>query len=69
MCEAALEALVLHLKTFTLLQGTCHAPFDARLQTKPSEGREKPVLRRRKEEKGQISFSYMVRSTFPSESH
>jgi hypothetical protein len=53
MCEAALEAPVHHLKTFTLLQGTRHATFDARLQTKPSERREKPAFRRRKEEKGQ----------------
>jgi molecular chaperone DnaK (HSP70) len=53
MCEAALEALVRHLKTFTLLQGTRHATFDVRLQTKPSERREKPAFRRRKEEKGQ----------------
>jgi hypothetical protein len=53
MCEAPLEALVRHLKTFTLLQGTRHATFDARLQTKPSERREKPAFRRREEEKGQ----------------
>src|SRR2546426_1789396 len=53
MCEAALEALVRHLKMFTLLQGTRHATFDARLQTKPSERREKPAFRRREEEKGQ----------------
>jgi hypothetical protein len=52
-CEAALEALVRHLKTFTLFQGTRHATFDARLQTKPSERREKPAFRRRKEENGQ----------------
>jgi hypothetical protein len=53
MCEAPLEALVRHLKTFTLLQGTRYATFDARLQTKPSERREKPAFRRREEEKGQ----------------
>jgi hypothetical protein len=34
MCEAALEALVCHLKTFTLLQGTRHATFDARRRDK-----------------------------------
>ena len=28
MCEAALEALVRHLKMFTLLQGIRHATFD-----------------------------------------
>lgn len=53
MCEATLEALVRHLKTFTLLQGTRPATFDVRLQAKPSERREKPAFRRREEEKGQ----------------
>jgi hypothetical protein len=68
-CEAALEALVHRLKTFTLLQSTTkHGEMFT--EDKAFWRGEKSLLSGAcKKKKGKLSLCYMVYSTFPSESH
>ncbi len=69
MCEAALEALVLHLKTSPCYKEHA-APRSMRdFRQNLRRGEKSLLLGAGKKKKGKLSLSYMVHSTFPSELH